>query len=298
MFVIGFAGKIGSGKDYAAKVFKNTFGPRVVIEKYAYPLQDCVAVLLGFYKEDKSHRRKFDDRFWKENAKYYIIASDDVLMRIAEILSATNKQSVYKAFGVTIEAQLNTIDVYLLLKEHFTEVLPYRQYTPRALMQIFGTDLVRNKIHENTWVALLLTRLSVLPEDSLVVVTDVRFTSPKIYTDYVNGDEVYAIQQLLRGICVYIESTVEDFTVTHSSEHHHTSLKNHSDVVLFNDKTAEFREVVLDCLCMFIPSSFGAGICYRRIKKELATLCANYMQTEGDGRILAERVLGVLDAYH
>lgn len=68
--VIGLCGYPGCGKDE----FFNQVLQRIEShffyrkEKFAYGIQDIVAVMGNFYQEDKSHREQFEDRQWKETA--------------------------------------------------------------------------------------------------------------------------------------------------------------------------------------------------------------------------------------
>lgn len=94
MKIIGFAGAIGAGKDESSNYIHANY-PNVVQLKLAHPLQDMVATLGGFYKEDLSHRYKFNDRHWKENEAILVVGdfvyTPRLLMReLGERLRAMN----------------------------------------------------------------------------------------------------------------------------------------------------------------------------------------------------------------
>lgn len=64
--LIGLAGYPGAGKDEFASVLSKHLLGEVVL-KFAHPIHDIVAALCNFYKEDLSHRNRFEDRAWKES---------------------------------------------------------------------------------------------------------------------------------------------------------------------------------------------------------------------------------------
>ena len=54
-----------------------------------------------------------------------------------------------------------------------------KDITPRYMLQFMGTEVMRNSLHRDIWVQVALNKIRMLPENSLVVVDDVRFVNER-----------------------------------------------------------------------------------------------------------------------
>ena len=106
-----------------------------------------------------------------------------------------------------------------LLKE---EVVPAWGYSPRQMMQIVGTDMVRAHMGDKFWVQHLQVRLQALGPDAKVVVSDVRF-----------ANEADFIQSLSDSFLLRVTNGRVTCTDTHVSETEQGSIR--PDCVIQND---------------------------------------------------------------
>lgn len=146
--IIGISGKIGSGKDtvgqiiqYLVSINKDrpsggiwTFDSYIntsnwEIKKFAGKLKEVVSLLTGYSLEDLE-KQKIKDTILGEEWWYYKIPNQDGSYSIRSIKDGGNyAKDNYKVFKPTI----------------------------RDLLQIIGTDLMRNQLHSNVWVNALLS---------------------------------------------------------------------------------------------------------------------------------------------
>lgn len=123
--------------------------------------------------------------------------------------------------------------------------------TPRAVLQMFGTDCMRNCFHQDIWVQLLKQKLLANPEQNYVV-PDVRFENEikmlrdiggQVWEVKRNGDPQWLIEY---------ETTGKEPVDVHSSEWRW--VKPAKDFVVHNDSTLDdLRDQVLDRL---LPNRF------------------------------------------
>lgn len=102
-----------------------------------------------------------------------------------------------------------------------------KKYTPRLLLQLIGTELFRNNIHDNTWVNALMQQhdTTKITSDDFIRLDVGQYQIPStklepkwIITDMRFPNELEAIKQR-KGITIrvnrYCYDTAEDFLVTH-----------------------------------------------------------------------------------
>lgn len=156
--IVAFGGKAGSGKDTAA---------RCLIERgfkkcsFAAPLKEITAAFLSMQVADleKFKNKQFGD---------YLRLDPFMLHHLIECLET--------AIPLT-EKQQELIILFGLGK---------KLSSIRQCLQFIGTDLVREIVHDNTWISLALMDL---PE--LAVFTDVRFPNELAALHKLNAKSIY-----------------------------------------------------------------------------------------------------------
>ena len=209
--LIGINGKIGSGKDTVGKIIQylvwkskvergelplsvysfsdfareTSFGKNqsnFEIKKYADKLKDFVCMLIGCTREqleDQDFKNKeLPEEWWvykvesfNDDESYDIIGSYEDRY---ELLDDHN-------FDVEEHNKLyGDLDPKMTEEEFNKEFLI--KTTPRLLLQIIGTEYIRDKVHPNAWVNALFSDYrdkvdfdNNLPKSSSWIITDMRF---------------------------------------------------------------------------------------------------------------------------
>ena len=125
------------------------------------------------------------------------------------------------------------------------------EVTPRLVLQLFGTDCLRNGFHDGVWVSLLKKHM--LDNPGNYVIPDVRFRNEQNMIRDLGG-EIWRVQ---RGDipewygCAMLDNTtgsdlMEAYDV-HPSEYKWIDMNNKFDVTLYNEGTIEdLRQLVLN----------------------------------------------------
>jgi len=125
------------------------------------------------------------------------------------------------------------------------------EVTPRLVLQLFGTDCLRNGFHDGVWVSLLKKHM--LDNPGNYVIPDVRFRNEQNMIRKLGG-EIWRIQ---RGDipewygCAMLDNTtgsdlMEAYDV-HPSEYKWIDMNNKFDITLYNEGTIEdLRQLVLN----------------------------------------------------
>jgi len=119
--------------------------------------------------------------------------------------------------------EISWVTVYTTLQLEFERLFPDDIYNPRQLMQRLGTDLFRERVHPDTWVACADQRLRRHRPDTPVVFTDLRFSNK------------LALIRRRGGFVVYLESSAS--SCSHSSESYYEYLKAAAYLVFVNNKS-------------------------------------------------------------
>ncbi len=159
MAIIGISGKSRSGKDLVGKIiqyltttggnkdseipsFRDTvdYQSDWIIHKFANPLKDIVCILTGCTREQLEDNKFKNSKLPDEWIRYGFV------------------QGFYKYYngGCVEETIMNNVQCD---KERYDLELKVNWQTAykghltyRELLQYLGTDLVRNKLHENAWI--------------------------------------------------------------------------------------------------------------------------------------------------
>ena len=244
--LIGISGKIGSGKDTVGKIIQylvwksrvergelplsvysfsyfareTSFGKNqsnFEIKKFADKLKDMVCMLIGCTREQLEDRefkeKELGEEWWYT---YGRIGNVDILV------SYLDMDKEFK----------NNNNAYI------------EKLTPRELLQIIGTDCIRDKVHPNAWVnALFADYKSCSLPDETTFIDDKEFirknSSQWIITDMRFPNELEAVKSR-GGITIRVTRTgihtpkIEDL---HPSE---TALDNAEfDYIINNDSSIE-----------------------------------------------------------
>jgi hypothetical protein len=138
--LIGFSGKIGSGKDYMGELAKMHLGspthPNIEIKKFADKLKEMTCLLIGCTREQLENR---DFKKTELTPDWWVnVFKEPAILAYSGFVPDNN-----------------------LLKK----------WTPREVLQVLGS-LVRNNIHPDAWVNSTFTDYK---SDSDWIITDVRY---------------------------------------------------------------------------------------------------------------------------
>jgi hypothetical protein len=67
--------------------------------------------------------------------------------------------------------------------------------TPRLVLQLFGTEVVRKGFHDDFWIILLKRAIEALPDGSKVVITDVRFPNEAKCLEQTFGAKMFRVMR-------------------------------------------------------------------------------------------------------
>ena len=125
------------------------------------------------------------------------------------------------------------------------------EVTPRLVLQLFGTDCLRNGFHDGVWVSLLKKHMLDNPDN--YVIPDVRFRNEQNMIRELGG-EIWRVQ---RGDipewygCAMLDNTTDSDLMeaydVHPSEYKWIDMNNKFDVTLYNEGTIEdLQQLVLN----------------------------------------------------
>lgn len=102
--VISLSGAIGAGKDTVKDIIAKLAPVKQI--RFADKIQDVTAVIGGFYKEDLSHRKLFDNRDWKENHVLFSIDGQAFTVRhFMRLLGNGMREAIHPRFWINFVKQ-------------------------------------------------------------------------------------------------------------------------------------------------------------------------------------------------
>lgn len=162
--IIGVAGHIGSGKDTVGKIiqyltrdsslltydydefikcyYHNYVNPTWQIKKFAYAVKQVCSILTGIPIED-FEKQEVKDRILGEEWTRYGYA-DGFMRNMDGIPIMNNKQCSKERYEEELRTNWQTAYKH--------------KYTVRELLQLVGTNAIRNVIHEDAWVNALMSQ--------------------------------------------------------------------------------------------------------------------------------------------
>jgi len=164
------------------------------------------------------------------------------------------KDGVSTIFGwdrAMLEGDTNESRQWREQRDDFWSAETEMEVTPRLVLQLFGTDCLRNGFHDGVWVSLLKKHM--LDNPGNYVIPDVRFRNEQNMIRELGG-EIWRVQ---RGDipewygCAMLDNTtgsdlMEEYDV-HPSEYKWIDMNNKFDVTLYNEGTIEdLRQLVLN----------------------------------------------------
>lgn len=207
-FIIGIAGKAGSGKDTVANMInyiietgindssythwlltnntiRNKHNKRII--HFADPLKDCLSIIYSIPRE------YFDNRDYKEN--YYYSLDEHKFIKKEDLLTS------HKV--ITIEGLcFNSLNTHKLLYNNKKLVISLRD-----LMQYYGTEICRKTLGDNIWIGSTMKKADEIVEKyDICIIPDVRF---KNEAEAINSSYLY-------GEIIKINRNVEQ--LSHKSE--------------------------------------------------------------------------------
>lgn len=120
-----------------------------------------------------------------------------------------------------------------------------KEITPRLVLQLFGTECMRNGFHDNFWVSLVKKQVLENPNTNFVV-PDTRFANEKSMIKSLGG-EIWWVKrgelpkwwaQAVMANAVNDTSAMEEYNV-HPSEWKWAAPNNKFDKIFYNDSTLE-----------------------------------------------------------
>ena len=164
------------------------------------------------------------------------------------------KDGVSTIFGwdrAMLEGDTNESRQWREQRDDFWSAETEMEVTPRLVLQLFGTDCLRNGFHDGVWVSLLKKHM--LDNPGNYVIPDVRFRNEQNMIRELGG-KIWRVQ---RGDipewygCAMLDNTtgsdlMEAYDV-HPSEYKWIDMNNKFDVTLYNEGTIEdLRQLVLN----------------------------------------------------
>jgi len=164
------------------------------------------------------------------------------------------KDGVSTIFGwdrAMLEGDTNESRQWREQRDDFWSAETEMEVTPRLVLQLFGTDCLRNGFHDGVWVSLLKKHMLDNPDN--YVIPDVRFRNEQNMIRELGG-EIWRVQ---RGDipewygCAMLDNTtgsnlMEEYDV-HPSEYKWIDMNNKFDITLYNEGTIEdLRQLVLN----------------------------------------------------
>jgi hypothetical protein len=238
MRLLALSGVAGCGKDTAYR-FLALLCRETVLLKFAYPIQDIVALIGGFYDRYGRHRIWFEDRDWKQYHRIELgeIHQDEgkrrrLFAQITNLICGQELGGDYSQGGLGLVSRvLSGGEIYLALMRWFSVCLPENSYSPREIQKRLGSDLFRNHLDKDIWIGWVERELRKIQGDKLVVLTDLRFPN-----------EVHLVRRW-KGRLLYLESSrawqeaEEAGLLKHDSEAHYDLIRKEADLVYVNDGT-------------------------------------------------------------
>ena len=212
--IVSITGKINSGKDTVAKIIQIIsqnphFDNSAVIKfldrklypgkwenkKWADKLKDIVCILLNCTREqleDREFKEKELGPEWK--VKQYSILDDDCNTLFNTFYEETAKQE-YDFFNSNFTSTIYITEEDIVL-------------TPRLLLQLIGTDCMRNIIHPDIWVNALMSEYRAKGTDAMLETTVYDYSDCEfpqwIISDTRFPNELEAVQKR-KGLLIKIE---------------------------------------------------------------------------------------------
>ncbi len=217
--LLGFSGKMGSGKDTAAEwirqhwIEQNIPPSRIQTVRFADKVKEIVALVLGVSVE------MLNNREFKQTK----LGSDWIVWKVTTPLEGC------RLFSKKSEA-------LSYCAHHPNSIWERQELTPRDLLIRLATDLGRNSIHPNIWVLATQREISKhLAADCFVLVPDIRFEN-----------EVQALQDL-GGLVLRVNRKLLNTEAAIHTNESETQLDNFPfDWAIDNNGSLnQFREQVL-----------------------------------------------------
>lgn len=190
--ILSLSGKIFTGKDEFAKIFKKIDakyqGGKTSFkdEKFANPMKDMICILLN------CTRTQLEDRTFKET----VLPED---WWYWELQREGGYSTIKLDYLTTSKKELSTYTGLRLITP-----------TPRLLMQQLGTEAGKGVLHPKIWSKALISRYK--PEKRKIAIDDVEEYETQypnwIITDMRFTDEIEVVKQL-KGITIRIERPIE-----------------------------------------------------------------------------------------
>ena len=261
--IIGFSGKMGSGKDLAADIvqylfYMDTFARQETVFKQGTIFRYSLHEFLDVSKQTKTVLSKV------ENVKFADAVKDIVCI----LTGCTREQLEDREFketslgedwirygyadGFIHNGKTRVMNNVTCSKERYKEELQsnwqtaYKsEITPRWLMQFIGTDLFRNRVHHNIWVNALMSKYRPIGYEKgsnkyiADVLEDIHFNTllyPKwVISDVRFPNEIEAIEKV-GGIVIRLSRNngvpSDHISETSLDEHHFDWVINNNESVL------------------------------------------------------------------
>jgi thymidylate synthase (FAD) len=231
--IIGICGKMGSGKDTLANIIKSSF-PMFEIRKFARAVREFVSEIteIDVDKMETTEQKSYVFSMILDSS----ILLDRIKSAFLNLISFPATGQCYMIVlpgGKAIKGDIHKIatDIYKILTgtKYVDDEYISLNKTIGQLLQLVGSDCMRNLIDENIWVSILRERW-IESNKPIIIISDVRF-----------DNEVEMIKRE-GGIVIKIErpsniSSSDGRSKTHISESTVDSLKY--DKLIINDSTID-----------------------------------------------------------
>jgi hypothetical protein len=129
--------------------------------------------------------------------------------------------------------------------EWWSKRLDIPNLTPRFILQNWGTDVLRNKFHQDIWIA-SIERKILFSQSDVIVITDCRFTNEIEALNKFDTKFIWVKRgEIPRWVNSYIEYDEVPKNI-HPSEY--LWLKNDFDYIIENDKDINYMKIIINNL--------------------------------------------------
>ena len=169
--IIGFSGRVESGKDTSAGFVRELSDEDWEIKKFAAKLKQIASILTGipaYNFEDQEFKKQELPKEWIQRPRFAIdmsIIPHDLNLKEVMQMWKENGPIMYKESEIAPDIQPITI-------------VPAFE-TWREFLQVLGTECMRNKLHNNVWINALWadywSEVEAADTETGWLITDVRF---------------------------------------------------------------------------------------------------------------------------
>jgi len=218
-FIIMFSGNIGSGKTYSANYLYNKFPNDSIILSFATPIKNLFSSV--FINKDGILEKNYAEKPILELYKLYYFFKEKINENFFEYEKYI-KNSLEKNL-------INHFMYYFLEKDQ-----ERRKQLARRLFQMFGTDIVRNKVDKNFFVKEMIKKIET-SDKNIFLIDDLRFENEALLIKKYFENKNYSVKIICIN-CNEDNRNLKEIS-SHESEKQIKKIRKIADYNFENNKT-------------------------------------------------------------